>query len=242
MFVTQTAQPLQKAGYGRHYAHVGRHRLYDNRRDLALISAQRLLNAFQIVIAAHQRMAHDVRRNAGAGGSAEGQRTGTGLHQQAVAVAMVAAFKLDDFAAPGKTSCRAQSAHGCLCSRIHHAHHVHAGISRCHQLGHLHLGLGGQAVAHAVRQRRLCRLYHIGVRVTQNHRPPGADIVQPVVPVCIYHMAALCAFDKHGAAPHRAKGPHGTVDAAGQYAAGVLKHLFGTCRLLHSWYSFHARA
>ena len=242
MRIAQAAKPLQKAGCGRHHAHVGRHGFHNDSRNLALIGAQRLFHAFQIVITAHQRVAHNISRNAGAGGCAERQRARTRLHQQAVTVAVVTPFKLDDFIARGKATRGTQSAHGGFRSRIDHAHHLHAGIRCRHQLGHLDFRLGGQAVAHAVGQCLLCRLQHVGVRVAQNHRPPRADIVEPIVAVDVRDMAALCAFDKYGAAPYRAKRPHRAVHAAGQHTAGALKHLFGMCRLLHPWYSFHARA
>ena len=64
--------------------------------------------------------------------------------------------------------------------------------------------------------------------VAQDHRPPGAEIVDIAVAVGVGEPGALSAFDKRRRAAHRAEGPHGRVDAAGEEALGALLEGLGT--------------
>ena len=57
-----------------------------------------------VVVLEHQGVAHHFGRYPGAGGVAKGGQARTGFDQQGVGVAVVATFKLDEFAAARGTS------------------------------------------------------------------------------------------------------------------------------------------
>ena len=52
--------------------------------------------------------------------------------------------------------------------------------------------------------------------MAQDHRAPGAEVVDVAVAVRVVEISALGAFDKRRRAAHRAESPHRRVDAAGK--------------------------
>ena len=82
---------------------------YNNLEQLE--EAFKLLN---VVVLEHQSLGHDFRRHAGAGRVAESSQARSGLDQQRVGVAVVAALELDDLAAPGGAARQPQRAHAGL--------------------------------------------------------------------------------------------------------------------------------
>ena len=90
---------------------------------------------------------------------------------------MIAALEFHDGVAPGEAARQANRAHGRLGAGAHEAHQ----LDRRHELGHaarqLRLELGRCAEGQAVGGDALYRRDHVRVRVTQDHRTPGADVV-----------------------------------------------------------------
>ncbi len=64
--------------------------------------------------------------------------------------------------------------------------------------------------------------------MAQDHRSPGAEVVDVAVAVGVGEIGAFCALDKRRSAADRAEGPHGRVDAAGKEALGALLEGVGT--------------
>ena len=52
--------------------------------------------------------------------------------------------------------------------------------------------------------------------MAQNHRPPGAEVVDVPVAVGVDEPRALGALNKWRRAAHGVKGPHRRIDAAGK--------------------------
>ena len=64
------------------------------------------LDRVEIVVAREQRVARGVRGHAGAGRHAERHRARSGLDQERIGVAVIAALELDDLVALGRTRAR----------------------------------------------------------------------------------------------------------------------------------------
>ncbi len=95
-------------------------------------------------------------------------------------------------------------------------------------LGQVGLGSRGGAEAGGVAGGALDGLDHRRKGVAQDHRPPGAEVVDVAVAVGVGEPGALGALDKRRRAAHRAKGPHRRVDAAGEKALRALLEGLGT--------------
>jgi hypothetical protein len=82
------------------------------------------------------------------------------------------------------------------------------------RLGQLHLRRVG--APYEVPARRLRhRAHHGRVRVPQDQRAPGEDVVDVLVAVHVPEPRPARALHEERLAPHRAEGAHRRVDAAG---------------------------
>ena len=224
--VAQGPQPLQEAGSRIDHAHVGGHRLHDDAGDLAGVSVQQGLHGGQVVELGGKGVLHDVLGHTGGGGMAARQGGGTGVHQQAVGVAVVAALKLDDLVPAGGPPGQTDGGHHRLGARVDHAHHLDVGHQVDHQLGDLHLPAGGSAEGQAVLDGLLHRLPDHRVVMAQDHGTPGAHIVNILPAVLVPDEGAVGPGDEAGGHAHRPVGPHRGVDSAGQDLHGLLKQFF----------------
>ena len=89
-------------------------------------------------------------------------------------------------------------------------------------LGQVGLGCGGSAEAGRVARGPLDGLDRRRKRVAQDHRAPGAEVVDVAIAVGVDEVGALGALDKRRRAAHRFEGAHRRVDAAGKEALGAL--------------------
>jgi len=91
------------------------------------------------------------------------------------------------------------------------------------------LGLerGGRAERQAVGGALLHRADHVVVRVTQDRRAPGADVVDVLRALRGPDVRALGLREEHGFAAHAAEGADGRVDATGDVAGGFLVQFAG---------------
>ena len=67
------------------------------------------------------------------------------------------------------------------------------------------------------------RVDDLGMTVAEDHRPPGADVIDIGIAVDIIDFRAGGAFDEDRFAADGAKGAHRTVDAAGDDLVGFGK-------------------
>ena len=153
------------------------------------------------------------------------QSRGPGVDQHAVAVAVVAALKLDELVPARGPTGQTQGGHDGLGAGVHHAHHLQPGHHLYHQLGDLHLTGGGGAEAQAVHHGLFHRLPDDGMVVAQNHGAPGTHVVNVAAALHVIDVAALGPLNEPGGEPHGAVGTHGAVDAAGEHLAGGGKEL-----------------
>ena len=153
-------------------------------------------------------MLREIRRHARRVWLAERQRAGTRFHQQAVRVAVVAAFELDDFIAAGKTARQADGAHGGFGTGVHHAHHVHGRNQLGDQFRHLDFHFGRRTEAQAALGGFNHGVTNGRVVVTKHHRAPGADVIDIGFAIDIIQIRAVSTFDKQRRAAHAGKGAH----------------------------------
>lgn len=155
---------------------------------------------------------------------AEGQRAGTGFHQQAVGMAVVAAFELDDLVAAGEAARQANRAHGGFGTGVHHAHHIHGRHQLGYQRRHFYFHFGRRAKAQAAGRRLDHRVADRRMVVAQHHRTPGADIIDIGFPIHVIEVSAIRAFDKQRGAADAGEGADRRVNAAGdQFTRGVVQ-------------------
>ena len=212
----------QKALGRRHHAHIAGHRLHNQAGHLALVGRQQLRQGGGVIVRADQSFRQQAGRHAGAGGHALGQQAAAAFHQQAVAVAVIAALKLHQLAAAGATAGHTDGAHRGLRAGINHSQHFAGRVSLGNQLRQLHLVGGGKAVGGAAPGRLLHRLSYKLRRVAKNQRAVGANIVDITPPLNVRNIGPLRALHNHRLHAHRAKSPHRAVHTAGHQALGQL--------------------
>ena len=138
----------------------------------------------------------------------ERQRAGTGFYQQAVGVAMVTAFELDNLVTAGKAARQTDGAHGRFRTGVHHTYHVHCRHQLGDQLRHFDFHLGWRTEAQAALSGFNHRVADRRVVVAQYHRAPGADVIDIGFTIHIIQICAIRTFDKQRGATHAGKGAH----------------------------------
>ena len=217
------AQRLEEAGRGRHAAHVAGHRLDDDAGDLAPGLGKAALERRGVVVRQRRRRGGDRGRNPGRIRHAERQRARARLHQQPVGMAVVAALELDDAVAAGESAREADRAHRRLGAGAHHAQ----ALDGRHELGdparELGLDHGRCAEREAVRGAARDRGDHVRIRMPEDHRSPGADVVDQAAAVLGLDRGAARAADEERLAADAAECAHRRVHAAGDVAARFLE-------------------
>ena len=210
---------------GPHEIHVAGHRLEDHRGDFRPEAPERVLDLLRVVVVEHERLRGELRGDAGRRGIAERERARARLHQQEVAVAVVAALELHDERPARESPREAQGAHHGLRSRAHEAHLLDRGQAARDEFGHLELELGRRAEGKPPRGRGANVREHFRVRVAEDHRPPRPDVVDVAVAVDVDEPRALALAEEDGRSADGAKGAHRGVHPAGDDALRGLKEL-----------------
>lgn len=224
----QLAQRLQEVARAAHEIHVAGDRLDDHRGDFAALTGKELAQLLDIVVLQHERVARDFGRHAGrrrciARRIRKREQAGAGLHEQAVGMAVVAAFELHDLVAACEAARETQRAHGRLGARGHQPHLFDGRHETADFLGHDHFGFGRRAEAEALRHRGLHGGNDVGMQMADDHWPPRADVVDIARALGVPHVGALGAGDETRGAAHGAESAHGRVDPAGNGLLGALE-------------------
>ncbi len=218
---TQRAQMIQIAFARRDAVHVAGDRLNDQAGDIVAEFVEQACGGLEIIERQRQREVGQRRGYARRGRGAERQRTGTGLHQERIAVAVVAAFELDDARTPGRAARQPDRRHRGLGAGIDHAYHVDRRNQLGNGFGHRHLGLAGRAEAQAVPDRTLHGLPYIRMVVSDDHRSPGTDIVDVALAFDIPQIGPFGATGEERFAADGTEGAHRRVDAARHTCLGA---------------------
>ena len=97
-----------------HKVHIARDGFDHHAGQFFAVQCKGFFELRDVVVLQHQGVAHHFRRHARAGGVAKGGEARTCFDQQSIAVAVVAAFKLDELAAACGATRQAQGAHACF--------------------------------------------------------------------------------------------------------------------------------
>ena len=223
------AQTGEIAGRGRNAAGVADDGLDDDGGNGIGMGSERGFDRGKIVVGQSKGEVGDFFRHAGRAGNAECRYAGAGFDQQAVGVAVIAALELDDDLAPGGGAGQANGRHGRLSAGADEAHLFDGRIAGDDAFGQVGLGCRGSAEAGGVARGAFNGFDNRGKGVAQNHRPPGAEVVDVAVAVRVGDPGSVGALDKRWRAAHCAKRPHRRVDPTGKKPLGALLKDLGSC-------------
>src|SRR6185436_1793491 len=116
-----------------------------------------------------------------------------GFHEEAVGVTVIAAVKLHDHVAAGGGAREPYRRHRRFGAAVHEPQHLERRHPAPDFLGQLYLGLAGRAVGPAAARGVAHRLEHGRMRMTEDQRPPGADVVDIALAVDVVELRALGA-------------------------------------------------
>ena len=222
------AQRLEVARLRRDRAHVPAHGLDDDRGEVAPVRRDDPLDRRHVVVGHDERVSHRALGHARGAGDAEGRDAGPGGDQQRVGVAVVAAVELEDLAPAGEAARDAQRAHGGLGARRDEAHLLDRRHVAHDALGQLHLEGAGRAERGPASGRAADRLQHRGVRVSQDHRPPRADVVDERAAVLVPEPGPFRPGHEEGRSAHGLERPHRARHAPGDDRLRPLEQLLGS--------------
>ncbi|MNI45549.1 hypothetical protein D3C73_999800 [compost metagenome] len=118
------AQTFKEAGLRQHYAHISGNRLDDYGGNLIAVPFKSKLGPFQVIVRHSNRVHRYTFRHPRAVRQTQRGYAGASLDQEAVSMAVVRAFELEDFAAAGISSGQTDSTHGSFSTRVDHPHDV----------------------------------------------------------------------------------------------------------------------
>ena len=195
--------------------HVADDRLENDGRDLVTAGREQGLEVCGGVVVEEDGVARRAGGDAGGIGNAEGGGRRPGGDEQRIDVAMVIPSELDDAVAAGESACEAHGAHRRLGAGAHHPHLLDRRHRRDDQLRQVALPLGRRAVAGAPGEGPLDRRDDAGMTVAEDHRAPGADVVEILQPVDVGEPLAFGALEEDRLATDSAEGPGRGIDPAG---------------------------
>ena len=146
-----------------------------------------------------------------------------GGHQQAVDVAVIVAGKFDDHVPAGESAGQADGAHRGFGAGADQPHFFDRRHRLDDQFGQFAFGLGRRAEARSPGRGRLHRLDHLRMGMAQDHRPPGADVVDVAIAIDVEQIGPFAAGEEDRLAADSAKRPGRAIDAAGYQLLGASK-------------------
>ncbi len=202
--------------------------LDDDGGNLAGMRGKSGFNGAQIVVGQSEGKVCDLVRHACRSRNAKCRDAGAGFDQKAVGVAVIAALEFDDELAAGGGAGQADSGHRRLSAGADETHFFDGRIAAGDALGEIGLRCRGGAEAGRVARGALNGFDNRRERVAQNHRSPGAEVVDVAIAVGVVEGCALGALDEGRRAADGAKGADRRVDAAGEEALGALLQDLGS--------------
>jgi len=190
VLVAAFPQGFEKSRRWRDAAHIARHRFDDDTGHLLADLTEGFTHTTAVVVGEGHGVIGQRLGHAGGAGHAQGQGAGTGFYQQGVGVAVVAAFKLDDLVAVGKTAGEADGAHGGFGAGVDHAHHVESRYPFTEAIGEACFEFGGGTKSQAPVELLADGIQHRRVAVAEHHRPPGLHVVHIALAVGIVEIGA----------------------------------------------------
>ena len=225
--VHSARSPSRNPALRHHEIHVAGDRLDDDGRDLRRGSPRtRPRRAGKVVVGRDDRQLGDARRHAGGGRLSERERARARLHEQAVAVAVIAALELEDLRATRDSRARGAARTSSLRCRTTRAapSRSTAGVARASPASSIS-SLGRRAERQAAHRRFLHRPHDGGMRMAEDGGSPRADVVDVALAVGVPHVGALAAREESRRSTDGAERAHGRVHAAGNRALRTREQL-----------------
>src|SRR5688572_15850986 len=136
---------------------------------------------------------------------------------------VITAFELENFVASGIAARQTNRAHRGLGSGTNESYFFDGRHEFAHEFGDLHFKARGCAERESALRRHLDRRNHGRRRVPEDHRPPGADIVDVLLAILVVKIRTFTAREEYRVAAHALEGTHGRVDATGNAATRALE-------------------
>ena len=228
------AEHPQIAGLGRHAAHVAHHRLHNHGGDSGAMGAKGPFHGFRRVEGQRDGGVAEGLGDTLGIGDPKGGEPGTGLHQQGIHVAVIAAFEFDDEVAAGEAARHPDGRHGGFGAGVHQAHHFDRRHGAANGLRQFDFPLGGSAETGSDGERAFDGRENRGVAMAEQQRTPGADVIDVLVAIDVEDVRPLAARDENGVAADAAESADGGIDAAGNDLLGAAEELFGF-GVSHTW-------
>jgi hypothetical protein len=221
--VAEREDLFEETRLGRDDPHVADHGLQDDGGDRVPARSEESAERGDVVVREGQRVGGGGHGDACRVGDAERRCARAGLHKEEVGVAVVAALELHDGVAPGEAAGNAESGHRGLGAARDGAEHLDGRVEARDLLGEADLELRRSAEGGAVDGCGGDGANDVRVGVTEDERPPRADVVDVLRPIGAVEVRAFAARDEDGLAAYGAERAYGAVHAAGDEALGALE-------------------
>ena len=161
-------------------------------------------------------------------GDAQRRHAGSGLDQQRIDVAVIAAFELDGQIAAGESARDAQRAHGGFGAGIDQAHHLHRrnDLRRSTPPVRLRCPVGAPKLVPISSALRSASITGCGT-MAQNQRSPGADVIDIRLPSTSKMREPSPRAMNSGVPPTPRKARTGELTPPGMRGLRPRKQLFG---------------
>src|ERR1700733_4479659 len=143
-------------------------------------------------------------------------------------MAVITPFKLDHVPAIGKRSRHADGRHGGLRPGTDKAQFFHRGHGPNHQLCQVSLRGGRRTEACPPFRSLLNRLHYQRVGMAEDHRPPGAEVVQVAIAIGVPKVGSFGSLQERWISPDGAEGAYRRIYATGQILFRALLQFLGT--------------
>src|SRR5438552_11306986 len=147
------------------------------------------------------------------------ERAAARFDQQRIDMSVVTTVELDDFVAAGETAGQSKARHGSFGAAAHHPHFLDGRHPVADQLRHFHFQRIRNSKTHAAGGGLAHGIDNDPWRVTENRRPPAADVVDVFISIDISNLRAFYALDEKRCAADIAKRAHRGVYSAGNSLA-----------------------
>src|SRR5260370_6696323 len=231
VLLTDFLQSLQVASLRGNNSHVRSNGLDDDRRDLIFMLEKYAFDSLEIVIGHVQRQRRQRWRHSRTLRNTKRSEAGTRLRQKTVRMPVIAAFEFDNKVSLRRPARQPYSAHRCFCAARNKANLFNTWNRPRNQRGQLQLQLSRHAKTGAAARLVGNGLADGGIRMSQDHRAPGAHIVEKLVSVRVVEMLSAAALHDQRFSTYPPERPHGTVHHTKHHLLCALENLARTLAL-----------
>ncbi len=225
MVVALGPQRREEVWFGGDEAGVADVGLDDHRGQLGAAVPEELHHRPSVVKGEGQRQRRELGGDARAIRESERRHPAPRLDEKAVRVPVIAPLELEQGAPPRRGAGEPDRGHRRLGAGIHEPDPLERRHASAHVLGEFHLRRARRPVGPARRRSCIDRREHGGMRVAEDQRAPGADVVEVRLPVHVGEAGAGSLGHEKGRPAHRPERPHRRIHPAGKHRFRSLEEL-----------------